>query len=295
MQRLIRAALGAALVASLAACVVTPPPKRPAPRPRPVQPIPVQPPPPPPQPAPPPIGVERMNGILGRIDSLGNRIDSRVNGGAYPPPQGEALHRRLEVIRQEANDMSAQHGGGLTADEQRVLNQELDTARARDRRLRQAGRLARAASRHGPSAGGPARSNRRAAGSGLPRFPRLALSTHAGMARPPACAMRLRPPLVHRRTRLVQRLSRACPQLVHPLFHRLIHARCPACPRLVPALSRACPLIRPPACPQLHAALSPLDPQAVHRLVPRRHADADRRAARSAAGIRALPACRQAT
>ncbi|AEA58822.1 hypothetical protein ACS0ZG_01610 [Burkholderia gladioli] len=128
MQRLIRAALGAALVASLAACVVTPPPKRPAPRPRPVQPIPVQPPPPPPQPAPPPIGVERMNGILGRIDSLGNRIDSRVNGGAYPPPQGEALHRRLEVIRQEANDMSAQHGGGLTADEQRVLNQELDTA-----------------------------------------------------------------------------------------------------------------------------------------------------------------------
>ncbi|MEX3612843.1 MAG: hypothetical protein VB141_02315, partial [Burkholderia gladioli] len=116
----------AALVASLAACVVTPPPKRPAPRPRPVQPIPVQP--PPPQPAPPPIGVERMNGILGRIDSFGNRIDSRVNGGAYPPPQGEALHRRLDVICQEANDMSAQHGGGLTADEQRVLNQELDTA-----------------------------------------------------------------------------------------------------------------------------------------------------------------------
>ncbi|WP_414450599.1 hypothetical protein AB4851_15820 [Burkholderia sp. 22PA0099] len=129
MQRLIRTALGAALVASLAACVVTPPPKRWTPRPRPVQPAPVQPTlPPPPQPAPPPVGVERMNDILARIDSLGGRIDSRVTGGAYPPPQGRALHRRLDVIRQEANDMSAQHGGGLTADEQRVLNQELDTA-----------------------------------------------------------------------------------------------------------------------------------------------------------------------
>nr|WP_257829340.1 hypothetical protein [Burkholderia glumae] len=116
------------LVASLAACVVTPPPaKRPVPRPRPAQPAPVQPP-PPPQPAPPPIGVERMNDILGRIDSLGRRIDTRVNGGDYPPPQGQALHRRLEVIRQEATDMGAQHGGGLTGDEQRVLNQELDTA-----------------------------------------------------------------------------------------------------------------------------------------------------------------------
>ncbi|MEX3629147.1 MAG: hypothetical protein VB138_06260 [Burkholderia sp.] len=38
-------------------------------------------------------------------------------GASYPPPQGQALHRRLGVIRQEANDMSAQHGGGLTADE----------------------------------------------------------------------------------------------------------------------------------------------------------------------------------
>jgi hypothetical protein len=32
------------------------------------------------------------------------------------------------VIRREAHDMAAQHGGGLTADEQRVLNQELDNA-----------------------------------------------------------------------------------------------------------------------------------------------------------------------
>jgi hypothetical protein len=38
------------------------------------------------------------------------------------------LHHRLDVIRQEAHDMAAQHGGGLSAEEQRVLNQELDNA-----------------------------------------------------------------------------------------------------------------------------------------------------------------------
>ncbi|EGC99299.1 hypothetical protein B1M_37311, partial [Burkholderia sp. TJI49] len=48
--------------------------------------------------------------------------------GYYPPPYGAQLHHRLDVIRQESNDMSAQHGGGLSGDEQRVLNQELDTA-----------------------------------------------------------------------------------------------------------------------------------------------------------------------
>ena len=33
-----------------------------------------------------------------------------------------------DVIRQEAHDKAAQHGGGLSSDEQRVLNQELDNA-----------------------------------------------------------------------------------------------------------------------------------------------------------------------
>ena len=43
-------------------------------------------------------------------------------------PQGDSLHHRLDVIREEAHDMAAQHGGGVSADEQRVLNQELDGA-----------------------------------------------------------------------------------------------------------------------------------------------------------------------
>ncbi|PCE31123.1 hypothetical protein [Burkholderia ubonensis] len=125
MQRLIRAAVCCALVSSLAACIVEPQQRRPAPPPRPV---PQVSPPVSPQPNPQVVAYERMQQIQNRIDNLGRRIDSRVNGGYYPPPQGAALHRRLDVIRQESTDMAAQHGGGLSGDEQRVLNQELDTA-----------------------------------------------------------------------------------------------------------------------------------------------------------------------
>jgi hypothetical protein len=110
MPRLIRAIAACALLSSLAACVVTPQPT-PAPRPNPQQ-----------------IADQRLHQVDGRIDNLGRRIDKRVNQGDYPPAQGAALRHRLEVIRQEAHDMAAQHGGGLTADEQRVLNQELDSA-----------------------------------------------------------------------------------------------------------------------------------------------------------------------
>jgi hypothetical protein len=110
MPRTLRAIAACALLSSLAACVVTPQPA-PAPRPSPQQ-----------------IADQRLHQVDGRIDNLGRRIDKRVNQGDYPPPQGAELHHRLEVIRREAHDMAAQHGGGLTADEQRVLNQELDNA-----------------------------------------------------------------------------------------------------------------------------------------------------------------------
>jgi hypothetical protein len=110
MLRITRALAACALLSSLAACVVTPAPQ-PAPRPNPQQ-----------------IADKRLYQVEGRIDNLGHRIDRHVNEGAYPPPQGAALHHRLDVIRQEAHDMAAQHGGGLSADEQRVLNQELDNA-----------------------------------------------------------------------------------------------------------------------------------------------------------------------
>lgn len=110
MQRFTRALASLVLVSSLAACVVTPPP--------------------PPQPHPDQheIAIQRLNQVYGRIDNLSRRIDNRVNQGYYPPPQGGALHHRLDVIRQEAHDMAAQHGGGLSGDEQRVMNQELDGA-----------------------------------------------------------------------------------------------------------------------------------------------------------------------
>jgi hypothetical protein len=110
MQRFIRALAGFALVSSLAACVVTPPP------------------PPAPHPDAHEIAVQRLRQVDGRADNLGRRIDAHVNQGMYPPPQGDALHHRLDVIRREAHDMATQHGGGLSGDEQRVLNQELDGA-----------------------------------------------------------------------------------------------------------------------------------------------------------------------
>lgn len=110
MPRTIRALAACALLSSLAACVVAPQPA-PAPRPNPQQ-----------------IADQRLHQVDGRIDNLSRRIDNHVNQGYYPPPQGGALHHRLDVIRQEAHDMAAQHGGGLSGDEQRVLNQELDNA-----------------------------------------------------------------------------------------------------------------------------------------------------------------------
>ncbi|MBP0591178.1 hypothetical protein J8I87_15930 [Paraburkholderia sp. LEh10] len=114
MQRIARALACCALVSSLAACVTAPQQTaRPHPAPNPHD-----------------MAVHRLEQVGGRIDMMGRRIDARVSQGAYPPPEGSALHRRLDTIRQEAHDMAAQHGGGLTGDEQRVLNQELDTASA---------------------------------------------------------------------------------------------------------------------------------------------------------------------
>jgi hypothetical protein len=112
MSRIARALAASALVSTLAACVVNQPP----PPPRPAGPTPHD------------IAVERLHQVDGRIDNLSRRIDAHVNQGYYPPPQGGALHHRLDEIRGEAHDMAAQHGGGLSPDEQRVLNQELDQA-----------------------------------------------------------------------------------------------------------------------------------------------------------------------
>lgn len=124
MQRSIRVLVGCALISALAACVAPRPPHRRAPPP---------PPPPPPvvvRPAPNPheADLARYAQVDERIDSLNRRIDERVAQGYYPPPTGVSLHHRLDVIHQEMHDMAGQHDGGISADEQRVLNQELDSA-----------------------------------------------------------------------------------------------------------------------------------------------------------------------
>lgn len=124
MQRLIRALAYCALVSLLAACAAPPHVRhrRAAP-----------PPPPPPAPVVRPnpaheAELARRAQADERIDTLGRRIDERVDQGYYPPATGSSLHHRLDVIRQEINDMAAQHGGGLSSDEQRVIYQELDSA-----------------------------------------------------------------------------------------------------------------------------------------------------------------------
>jgi hypothetical protein len=111
LRHALRLVAAGALVSTLAACVVN----EPAP-PRPAGPNPHE------------AAVDRLHQVDGRIDNLSHRIDAHVNQGYYPPPQGSALHHRLDTIRGEAHDMAAQHGGGISPDEQRVLNQELDTA-----------------------------------------------------------------------------------------------------------------------------------------------------------------------
>ncbi|MFJ2994502.1 hypothetical protein [Pandoraea sp. NPDC087047] len=103
----------AGVVGSLSGCVVEPP--RQAPSTRVVV-----------EPDPHTVAVQRREQIDRRIGNESRDIDNHVNQGYYPPPRGYDLHRRLDAIAQEAHDMAAQHGGGLSADEQRALNQELD-------------------------------------------------------------------------------------------------------------------------------------------------------------------------
>jgi hypothetical protein len=74
--------------------------------------------------------LHRAEQIETRIDHESRSIDARVNQGSYPPAQGYALHQHVNSIRQQARDMQAQDGGGLSGDEQHALNEELNaTAR----------------------------------------------------------------------------------------------------------------------------------------------------------------------
>lgn len=139
MHRPIRALVCCALISALAACVAPRPPRRHAPPPPPPPPVTAPPattaPPPAAAPTPPVVRpnpheaeMARFGQVDERIDNLNRRIDERVSQGYYPPPTGNAFRHRLDVIRQEMGDMAAQHDGGLSPGEQRILNQELDGA-----------------------------------------------------------------------------------------------------------------------------------------------------------------------
>jgi hypothetical protein len=74
--------------------------------------------------------VQRYGQVNSRIANEHRLIDSRVNQGYYPPPAGGGLHRRLDQVQREASGLASQHGGGLSGDEQRVLNEELNAIAA---------------------------------------------------------------------------------------------------------------------------------------------------------------------
>ena len=106
MNKIIQYTALVACSSLLAACIVAPPP--------------------PPPPDPHMAGLHRAEQIEQRIDHESRSIDAHVAQGYYPPPRGNQLHQRLAAIQQEEHDMAAQHGGGLSGEEQRTLNQELD-------------------------------------------------------------------------------------------------------------------------------------------------------------------------
>ena len=125
MNKALQCTFAAAATLILAGCVVAPPPP---------QRVQIQPPPPPMQEQPPPqqdphaAALRRADQVERRIEHESHSIDAHVNQGYYPPPRGNALHQRLDGIHRQARDMEAQFGGGLSGDEQRALNQELDDA-----------------------------------------------------------------------------------------------------------------------------------------------------------------------
>jgi hypothetical protein len=111
MNKVLQCGLAVAATVWLSGCIVAPPP-------------------PPPQQDPHVAALRRAEQVEQRIEHESHSIDAHVSQGYYPPPRGYDLHQRLNGIRQQARDMEAQFGGGLSGDEQHTLNEELNgTAR----------------------------------------------------------------------------------------------------------------------------------------------------------------------
>jgi hypothetical protein len=120
VNKALQCTFAAAATVWLAGCVVAPPPPPPQQMQQQMA--------PPQQQDPHAAALRRAEQVERRIEHESHSIDAHVNQGYYPPPRGNALHQRLDGIHRQARDMEAQFGGGLTGDEQRALNQELDDA-----------------------------------------------------------------------------------------------------------------------------------------------------------------------
>jgi hypothetical protein len=62
--------------------------------------------------------------VNGRLNNQNARINAGVRDGQLSHGQAAQLHREDHAIRQEERGMAAEHGGHITAHDQRVLNRQ---------------------------------------------------------------------------------------------------------------------------------------------------------------------------
>ena len=66
----------------------------------------------------------RREQVNHRLANQNHRINQEVKEGELTKPQAAALHKEDRQIRQEERLMASQHGGHITKQEQRTLNQQ---------------------------------------------------------------------------------------------------------------------------------------------------------------------------
>lgn len=62
--------------------------------------------------------------VNGRLDNQNSRINQEVQEGDLSKAEAAKLHREDRQIRREEKRMAAEHGGHITAQEQRKLNRQ---------------------------------------------------------------------------------------------------------------------------------------------------------------------------
>jgi len=66
----------------------------------------------------------RRDQVNDRLAKQNRRINKELKEGEITKAQADKLHKEDRQIRQEERDMASQHGGHITKQEQKVLNQQ---------------------------------------------------------------------------------------------------------------------------------------------------------------------------